>query len=82
MLTPLVISRNENERVLIESSVNSIRISIAIKKSDDLEKILANKFNRFMMMRADHFVVLRRVSIKVSIIYFTRDSTVEIRTYL
>jgi len=29
---PVVISRNENERVLIESSINSIRISIAIKK--------------------------------------------------
>jgi len=65
MLTPLLISRNENERVLIESSVNSIRISIAIKKSDDLEKILATKFNRFMMMRADHFLILRRVSVKV-----------------
>lgn len=29
---PVVISRNENERVLIEGSVNSLRISIAIKK--------------------------------------------------
>jgi len=29
---PVVISRNENERVLIEGSINSIRISIAIKK--------------------------------------------------
>ena len=31
-MNPLIISRNENERVMIEGSVNSIRISIAIKK--------------------------------------------------
>ena len=62
---PVVISRNENERVLIEGSVNSIRISIAIKKSDELEKILSHKFMRFMMMRADNFVILRRKPVKV-----------------
>ncbi len=66
MLVPVVISRNENERVLIEGSVNSIRISIAIKKSDELEKILSHKFMRFMMMRADNFVILRRKPVKVS----------------
>ena len=32
LLTPVVISRNEKERVLIEGSVNSLRISIAIKQ--------------------------------------------------
>ncbi|RNA21619.1 actin-related 2 3 complex subunit 4 [Brachionus plicatilis] len=64
LLTPVVISRNENERVLIEGSVNSIRISIAIKKADDLERILCHKFMRFMMMRADSFVILRRKPIK------------------
>jgi actin related protein 2/3 complex subunit 4 len=64
-----VISRNENERVLIEGSVNSIRISIAIKKSDELEKILSHKFMRFMMMRADNFVILRRKPVKVSNIF-------------
>lgn len=32
LLQPVVVSRNENERVLIEGSVNSIRISIALKK--------------------------------------------------
>jgi actin related protein 2/3 complex subunit 4 len=64
LLTPVVICRNENERVLIESSVNSIRISIAVKKADDLEKILCHKFMRFMMMRADNFVILRRKPVK------------------
>jgi actin related protein 2/3 complex subunit 4 len=27
---------------------------------DELEKILAHKFTRFLMQRADHFVILRR----------------------
>lgn len=60
ILNSVVISRNEKERVLIESSINSVRISIAIKQADDIEHILAHKFTRFMMMRADNFVILRR----------------------
>jgi actin related protein 2/3 complex subunit 4 len=60
LLTPVVISRNEKERVLIEGSVNSLRVSIAIKQADEIEKILCHKFMRFMMMRAENFVVLRR----------------------
>ncbi|KAL7418565.1 Arp complex subunit [Cryptotrichosporon argae] len=60
LLLPLVVSRNESERVLIEPSVNSLRISIAIKQADEIEKILCHKFTRFMMMRAEGFVILRR----------------------
>lgn len=60
VLHPLIISRNESERVLIEPSVNSIRLSIAIKQADEIEKILCHKFTRFMMMRAEGFVILRR----------------------
>lgn len=60
LLNPVIISRNEKERVLIESSVNSVRISIAIKQADDIEQILVHKFTRFLMMRADNFVILRR----------------------
>jgi len=32
LLTPVIISRNEKEKVLIEGSVNSLRISIAVKQ--------------------------------------------------
>ena len=60
ILNPVVISRNEKEKVLIETSINSVRISIAIKQADDIERILTHKFTRFMMMRADSFVILRR----------------------
>ncbi|KAJ1340306.1 hypothetical protein BSLG_005079 [Batrachochytrium salamandrivorans] len=60
LLTPVVISRNENEKVLVEGSVNSIRVSIKIKQADEIERILCHKFTRFMMMRAESFVILRR----------------------
>ena len=60
LLTPLVIARNEREKVLIESSINSIRVSIAVKQADEIEQILCQKFMRFMMMRAESFIILRR----------------------
>jgi len=64
LLNPVIISRNEKEKVLIESSINSVRVSIAIKQADEIEKILCHKFMRFMMMRAENFVVLRRKPIE------------------
>jgi len=60
LLTPVVIARNEKEKVLIESSINSIRVSIAVKQADEIEQILCQKFMRFMMMRAENFFILRR----------------------
>ncbi|CAG8572896.1 9846_t:CDS:2 [Ambispora leptoticha] len=60
VLNPLTVSRNEKEQVLIEPSVNSIRISIKIKQADEIEVILCHKFTRFMMLRAENFIILRR----------------------
>ncbi|KAL1405047.1 Actin-related protein 2/3 complex subunit 4 [Vanrija pseudolonga] len=60
LLNPVVVSRNEHERVLIEPSINSIRVSISIKQADETEKILCHKFTRFMTMRAENFIILRR----------------------
>ena len=73
LLNPLTISRNENERVLIEPSVNSIRMSIKIKQADEIERILCHKFTRFMMQRAESFVVLRRKPVPVGPIDLTRS---------
>ncbi|KAK3587555.1 hypothetical protein CHS0354_004844 [Potamilus streckersoni] len=70
LLTPVTISRNEKEKVLIEGSVNSLRISIAVKQADEIEKILCHKFMRFMMMRAENFVVLRRKPVETYDISF------------
>lgn len=60
-----MISRNEKEKVLIETSVNSLRVSIAVKQADEIERILCHKFMRFMMMRAENFIVLRRKPVEV-----------------
>uniref|UniRef100_A0A914WFE9 Actin-related protein 2/3 complex subunit 4 n=1 Tax=Plectus sambesii TaxID=2011161 RepID=A0A914WFE9_9BILA len=60
IMTPVMISRNKQEHVLIEGSVNSVRVSIGVKQSDEIEKILCHKFTRFMSQRAENFIVLRR----------------------
>jgi len=60
LLQPVVVSRNKEEKVLIEGSINSLRISIKIKQADELEQILVKKFMRFLTQRAENFVILRR----------------------
>lgn len=64
LLSPLTVARNENEKVLIEPSVNSVRISIKIKQADEIENILVHKFTRFLTQRAESFFILRRKPIK------------------
>jgi len=64
LLNPVVISRNSKEKVLIETSINSLRISVCVKQADDIEVILCKKFMRFLMQRAENFVILRRKAIK------------------
>jgi len=63
LLQPMVIARNENEKVLVEGSVNSVRVSIKIKQSDEMEEILVDKFSRFLAQRAEEFVILRRTPV-------------------
>ncbi|EEB07164.1 ARP2/3 actin-organizing complex subunit Arc4 [Schizosaccharomyces japonicus yFS275] len=60
LLKPLVISRNEQEQCLIESSINSTRFSVRIKQVDEIEHILVHKFMQFLMGRAESFFILRR----------------------
>lgn len=73
LLNPLTISRNENERVLIEPSVNSIRVSIKIKQADEIEHILVHKFTRFLTQRAENFFILRRKPVKVCFCWLGGD---------
>lgn len=68
ILNPLVIARNENEKVLIETSINSIRVSIKIKQADEIEHILVHKFMRFLTQRAESFFILRRKPVKVKVL--------------
>lgn len=64
LLQPMIVARNENEKCMIEGSVNSIRISIKIKQSDEMENILVDKFSRFLAQRAEEFVILRRKAVE------------------
>ncbi|EGE07843.1 ARP2/3 complex 20 kDa subunit [Trichophyton equinum CBS 127.97] len=64
LLNPLTVARNEKEKVLIEPSVNSVRVSIRIKQADEIEHILVHKFTRFLTQRAEAFFILRRKPVK------------------
>ncbi|CEF66222.1 Actin-related protein 2/3 complex subunit 4 [Strongyloides ratti] len=64
LMTPVIISRNKQERVLIEPSINSVRLSIGIKQADNIEHILCKKFMKVLCQRADNFIVLRRKPIE------------------
>lgn len=68
LLNPLTIARNENEKVLIEPSVNSVRVSIRIKQADEIEHVLVHKFTRFLTQRAESFFILRRKPVKVRVL--------------
>ena len=60
LLNPITIARTDQERCLIEGSVNSVRVSFAIKQADEIEKILCHKFTRFLAQRSEQFVIMRR----------------------
>ena len=60
VLPPVLVERNENERCLVEASINSARISVKVKQADELEQILCRSFMRFLTQRAEAFRVLRR----------------------
>lgn len=60
LLTPIVISKSENEHCLVESSINSVRVSICIRKPSEIEVLLTHMLERFMSLRADKFEILRK----------------------
>jgi actin related protein 2/3 complex subunit 4 len=57
---PIMIARSELECVFIETSINSVRISVKIRQLDDVDTLLAKMFCRFLAQRADQFRILRR----------------------
>ncbi|KAJ9468032.1 Actin-related protein 2/3 complex subunit 4 [Diplonema papillatum] len=61
LLNPVVIAREDGaEQVLIESSVNSVRLSIKIRKIDALDKQITLSFMNFLERRAEYYYILRR----------------------
>ncbi|KAM7465836.1 hypothetical protein LguiB_013398 [Lonicera macranthoides] len=60
LLNPVRIIESEIETCYLQTSINSLRISLKVKQEDELENILTKKFLRFLSMRAEAFQVLRR----------------------
>eukprot|EP01091_Cochliopodium_minus_P004293 TRINITY_DN14192_c0_g1_i1.p1 TRINITY_DN14192_c0_g1~~TRINITY_DN14192_c0_g1_i1.p1 ORF type:complete len:175 (-),score=35.98 TRINITY_DN14192_c0_g1_i1:72-596(-) len=59
----VVIARNGEERVKIETSINSVRVSIGIRKMDEVDELLTKKFMSFLTQRAESFFILRRKAV-------------------
>jgi len=45
---------------MVEASINSVRVSICIRKSSEVESLLTHMLERFMALRADRFEILRK----------------------
>eukprot|EP00758_Cryptobia_borreli_P001163 Tbor_TRINITY_DN1994_c0_g1::TRINITY_DN1994_c0_g1_i1::g.3515::m.3515/K05755/ARPC4; actin related protein 2/3 complex, subunit 4 len=57
---PITIARSAQEVTLIETSVNSVRVSICFQKSDGLAELIARKYVGFLAQRAEKFHILRK----------------------
>ena len=78
LLNPLTVSRNQDERVFVEPSVNSVRVSIRIKQADEIEHILVHKFTRFLTQRAEAFFILRRKPVPVGLAHHWSEQRIEL----
>eukprot|EP00403_Amphidinium_massartii_P034431 CAMPEP_0178437364 /NCGR_PEP_ID=MMETSP0689_2-20121128/34950_1 /TAXON_ID=160604 /ORGANISM="Amphidinium massartii, Strain CS-259" /LENGTH=163 /DNA_ID=CAMNT_0020059555 /DNA_START=76 /DNA_END=563 /DNA_ORIENTATION=+ len=77
----LHITRDENERCLIEPSVNSVRVSIKVRQPDETERMLSRKFSSFFAQRAEHFVILRKKPIEgYDVSFLITDAHLEVMT--
>ena len=59
---PVIISRNEAEKVEIETSINSVRINIAVKKHQEIDKLIVGIYSNYLMNRANQLNILRKVA--------------------
>lgn len=57
---PIIICKNEDERIEIESSINSVKINVVVKKHADLEDLLVDIYTNYLMNRADKLNILRK----------------------
>ena len=59
---PVIISRNDAEKVEIECSINSVRINIAVKKHQEIDKLIVGIYSNYLMNRANQLNILRKVA--------------------
>jgi actin related protein 2/3 complex subunit 4 len=60
IMKPITICRNEEEKLEIEPSINSVRINFVMKKHAYLEELLINIYSKFLMNRADRLNILKK----------------------
>lgn len=60
----VMVTKSATEKILIETSINSVRLSLCVKQIDDVDKLIAKMFMRFLCQRADQFRILRRKPIE------------------
>mmetsp|Transcript_35255 Transcript_35255/g.36652 ORF Transcript_35255/g.36652 Transcript_35255/m.36652 type:complete len:170 (+) Transcript_35255:24-533(+) len=60
LMKPIVISKNENEKVEIETSINSVRVNLQFNKVD-IEELLSGIYCKFLMNRTDRLNLLRKI---------------------
>ena len=59
---PVIISRNESEKVEIETSINSVRINVAVKKYQEIDNLIVGIYSNYLMNRANQLNILRKVA--------------------
>ena len=59
---PVIISRTESEKVEIETSINSVRINVAVKKYQEIDKLIVGIYSNYLMNRANQLNILRKVA--------------------
>ena len=59
---PVIISRNESEKVEIECSINSVRVNVAVKKHQEIDKLIVGIYSNYLMNRANQLNILRKVA--------------------
>ena len=67
---PVIISRNESEKVEIETSINSVRVNLAIKKYQEIDKLIVHLYAQYLMNRANQLNILRKVAKPGYDVYF------------
>jgi actin related protein 2/3 complex, subunit 4 len=72
ILRPIYLARSKKEQFLIEPSINSCRvapcptqISFTLKRSDEIDSLIAGKFSAMVAARAEAFEMMRRKPLKV-----------------
>ena len=60
LMKPVIIAKNDKEKVEIEPSINSVRVNLQVTKVD-IEELLMIIYSKFLMNRTDKLNLLRKV---------------------